>query len=76
MRRFLRDNGLSLVLFGIFLGTILGQTITGFQVYNDDQRAHNQPPVKVTAYLTTGHSSKQSLRTGKASFYKMRPMSS
>jgi hypothetical protein len=55
MRRFLRDNGLSLVLFGIFLGTIIGQTITGFQVYNDDQRAHNQPTVTFTTYLTTGH---------------------
>ena len=55
MRHFLRNNGLSLVLFGIFLGTIIGQTITGFQVYNDDQDAHNQPTATLTTYMTTGH---------------------
>src|SRR5690349_4753768 len=55
MRRFLRNNGLSLVLLGIFLGTVIGQSITGFQVYNNDQRDHNQPAVGFTAYLTTGH---------------------
>src|SRR3954464_3419896 len=55
MRRFLRNNGLSLVLLGIFLGTLIGQSITGFQVYNNDQRDHHQAMVAFGTYLTTGH---------------------
>jgi hypothetical protein len=55
MQRFLRNNGLSLVLAGIFLGTLIGQSITGFQVYNNDQRDHRQAIVAFGTYLTTGH---------------------
>jgi hypothetical protein len=55
MQRFLRNNGLSLVLLSIFLGTLLGHSLTGFQVYNDDQRDHHQPMVTFGTYLTTGH---------------------
>ena len=55
MPRFMRDNGLSLVLLLIFLGTMVGQAITGFKVYNDDQRDHNQPAIAFPMYLTTGH---------------------
>ena len=40
MQRFLRNNGLSLVLLVIFLSTLIGQSIAGFQVYNNDQRDH------------------------------------
>ena len=55
MQRFLRDNGLSLVLLGIFFSTLIGQSVTGFQVYNNDQGDHNQSPVTFGTYLTTGH---------------------
>jgi hypothetical protein len=55
MRRFIRDNGLSLLLLSMFLATIIGQSITGFQVYNNDQRDHNQPRVAFGTYLTSGH---------------------
>jgi len=55
MRRFMRNNGLSIVLLSIFLSTLLGQSITGFQVYNNDQRDHDQPTITFGKYLTTGH---------------------
>lgn len=55
MQRFLRNNGLSLVLLGIFLATLIGQSVTGFQVYNNDQRENHQPTVAFGTYLTTGH---------------------
>jgi hypothetical protein len=55
MQRFLRNNGLSLVLLGIFLGTLIGQSLTGFRVYNNDQRDHQQAPVAFGTYLITGH---------------------
>jgi hypothetical protein len=55
MRRFTRDNGLSLVLLAIFIATLVGQGITGFEVYNDEQRDHNQPTTTFRKYLTSGH---------------------
>jgi hypothetical protein len=55
MRRFIRDNSLSLVLLAVFIVTLLGQSITGFEVYNDDQRNHNQPTITFSTYFTTGH---------------------
>lgn len=55
MQRFLRNNGLSVVLLVIFLGTLIGQCITGFEVYNNDQRDHHQATVAFGTYLTTGH---------------------
>jgi hypothetical protein len=55
MRRFFRNNGLSLVLLLIFVGTMLGQTFTGLRAFNDDQRARGQPLVSLREYLGSGH---------------------
>jgi hypothetical protein len=55
MRRFFRDNGLSIVLFSLFFFSLLGQIITGLHEYNEDQREHNQPCVSYTEYLSSGH---------------------
>ncbi len=55
MRRKLRENGLSIVLFGLFFFSLLGQYVTGLHEYNEDQREHNQPAASYTEYLTSGH---------------------
>jgi hypothetical protein len=55
MRRFIRDNSLSIVLLSMFLATITGQSITGFRVFNNTQRDHNQPTVAFGTYLTSAH---------------------
>jgi hypothetical protein len=55
MRRFFRENGLSIVLFGLFFLSLLGQSLTGFKEYNDDQKEHNQPETSYTQYLSSGH---------------------
>lgn len=55
MRRLLRENGLSIVLFGLFFLSLLGQYFTGLSQYNEDQQEHNQPEVGYTEYLTSGH---------------------
>ena len=51
MRRKLHENGLSIVLFGLFFFSLLGQIITGLHEYNEDQREHNQPDAGYTEYL-------------------------
>jgi hypothetical protein len=55
MRRILRENGLSIVLFLLFFFSVAGQGITGFHEYNEDQQDHKQPTVGFAEYLTSGH---------------------
>jgi hypothetical protein len=55
VQRFLRDNGLSLAMFAFFALFLLGQSFTGWHVYNDDQQEHGEEAVSYPAYLHTGH---------------------
>jgi hypothetical protein len=52
-RRFLYQNGLSLVAFALFLLSLVGQALAGSHAYNDYQRQHGQPAVGVISYLRT-----------------------
>jgi hypothetical protein len=55
MRRFLYENSLSLIMFGLFALTLGLQSVAGLNTYNDDREEHDQPPVTYTEYLTSGH---------------------
>ncbi len=55
MRTILRDNSLSLVMFGLFGLCLLGHSLAGYAAYRDDQQAHQQPPIRYTAYVTSSH---------------------
>lgn len=55
MRQKLRDNGLSIVVFLIFALTLIGQSITGHHVYNEEQKEHQQALIGYWQYLVTGH---------------------
>jgi hypothetical protein len=55
MYRVLRENGLSLLLFALFLATLLGQSVAGLGDYNREQADHGEASVGYLAYLTTGH---------------------
>lgn len=55
MRKKLRDQGLSWIMFGLFLVFLIGQSITGWMEYNDDRQAHHQAPVDYVQYLGSGH---------------------
>jgi hypothetical protein len=55
MRRVLRENGLSIVLFALFFCSFMGQIITGRHEYNQDQQEHGQSSVGYVEYLKSGH---------------------
>jgi len=55
MGTFFRNNGLSIVLFGMFFFSLIGQYFTGYAEYNDGLREHNQAPVGYVGYLGEGH---------------------
>jgi hypothetical protein len=53
--KFFRNNGLSLVLFSLFLIFLVGQVLTGMVEYNDEQQEHGGDPAGLVQYLGTGH---------------------
>jgi len=53
--RIIRENGLSIALFGIFFVTIVGQAVTGLAEYNQQQEEHDEPTLTLVPYLTSGH---------------------
>ena len=72
MRRFLRENGLSLVLFGLFFFTFLiGQSITGHLESNRDQQEHGRPAVGYFEYLGTDHFLEATMENWESEFLQM-----
>ena len=55
MKRKLRNNGLSIVMFLLFALSFGGQIVSGHHVYNEDQKAHHQAEVNLGEYLKSGH---------------------
>ena len=53
MKRFARDNGLSLGFGLIFLVTLAGQAFAGAADYNAQRSAHALPGISVVEYLTS-----------------------
>jgi uncharacterized protein (DUF486 family) len=54
MRRVLRDNALSLTMFGMFLVFLVAQSFAGFRSNNNDNQEHGQPRESYTEYLASG----------------------
>jgi hypothetical protein len=55
MAKLFRNNGLSLVLAALFLFTMVGQTLTGWREYNNEQSEHAAESVALGEYLRSGH---------------------
>jgi hypothetical protein len=54
MRRVLRNNALSLTMFGLFLVFLVGQSFAGYRSSNNDNQEHGQPRESFAEYLTSG----------------------
>ena len=55
MRRFLRDNGLSVALFILFAVSLFGQALTGWRAHAEELRLHELPTIGFLDYLGSGH---------------------
>ena len=55
MTRTLKNHGLSLTMFGLFLLFLISQSIVGYYDYNNDQHDHQKSSISYTVYLTRGH---------------------
>lgn len=71
MKSFLKNNGLTIVLLGLFCFSFLGQYLTGYAEYNDSQREHNQPTVTYLEYLGEGHFIEATFENWESEFLQM-----
>ena len=55
MKNVLRNNGLSLVIFALFVLSFIGQVITGLKQYNEELKEETGQQVTISQYLTSGH---------------------
>ncbi|HEY9476801.1 MAG TPA: DUF6766 family protein [Microbacteriaceae bacterium] len=53
MRRILRDHGLGLFFGGIFLATLVTQSLTGLAVYNQEQLSHGLSEIGWLRFVTS-----------------------
>jgi hypothetical protein len=71
MRRRLRDNGLSLVMLGIFLVLIAFQSLSGWRVSNADAVEHHQPTQSYWRYVRSGHFAEAVFENWESEFLQM-----
>ena len=72
MRKFVRDNSLTLVTFGLFLVVyVFGQVLTGQRSYNEEQVEHGDKPVALTEYVRTAHFGEATFENWESEFLQM-----
>jgi hypothetical protein len=71
VKNFVRDNSLTLVMTGLFLFALAGQTVSGFADYNDEQVEHGELAVSIGQYLTTGHFGEAVFENWESEFLQM-----
>ncbi len=53
--KFVRDNGLTIVLVAATIGTLVGMTVSGLSVYNEELAEHRLPATTFASYIASGH---------------------
>jgi Domain of unknown function (DUF6766) len=53
MRRFIRDNSLSIIFLLLFLGALGGQAIAGHADFNEEQVRHGDPEISMSRYIVS-----------------------
>jgi hypothetical protein len=71
VKNFWKNNSLSIVLFAAFFVCLFGQTVTGFEVYNEDRQEHSQSVVSMASYLTSGHFGEAVFENWESEFLQM-----
>ena len=72
MKRILRENGLSIVLFGLFFFAFMGgQTFTGHREHNHEREDHGEPPISLPKYLRSSHFLEATMENWESEFLQM-----
>jgi hypothetical protein len=71
MRRFFRNNGLSVVLLSLFVLFWAGQSVAGHREYNSDQEQHGEAQVSFLSYLKGSHFWEATAENWESEFFQM-----
>lgn len=72
LQRIWRENGLSIVLFGLFFFSfILGQALAGQRYSNQERGEHGLPPESFAAYLASPHFFEATMENWESEFLQM-----
>ena len=66
-----KNNNLSIVMFMLFLLSLVGHSISGWKVYNDEERQHGRPEVTFTGFLTTSEFGETIFENWESEFLQM-----
>src|SRR4051812_46607017 len=71
MKKFFRNNGLSVVMFLLFLISLTGQIIAGLKEYNKDMEEKGGQQIAITEYLGSGHFIESTFENWESEFLQM-----
>jgi hypothetical protein len=66
-----KNNNLSIVIFVLFLLCLAGHSYTGWKVYNDEQRQHDEPQVTYSEFLRTSEFGETVFENWESEFLQM-----
>jgi uncharacterized protein DUF6766 len=71
MKKFLRNNGLSITFFLLFLFSLAGQAVTGLKEHNEQTVEQGGQPVGLSEYLRSGHFLQATFENWESEFLQM-----
>lgn len=71
MRKFLRNNGLSVFFLALFILSMVGQFFTGFAQHNKERKEDGQPALSLPAYFRSGHFIQATFENWESEFLQM-----
>jgi hypothetical protein len=71
MRRFLRNNGLSIVLLALFVACWTGQALAGWLHHNDERAQHHEHALALAEYLQSGDFLEATFENWESEFFQM-----
>jgi hypothetical protein len=71
MRKFFRNNGLSIVFVALFVIALIGQFFSGLIEYNKERQDEGQPPIPASSYMSSGHFIQATFENWESEFLQM-----
>jgi hypothetical protein len=71
VKRFFRENGLSIVMLSLFVTFLIGQAITGNLQGNSERQEHGLTPLGFRQYLSSPHFMEATMENWESEFLQM-----
>ena len=71
MKKFWRNNSLSIVFVMLFIMALAGQLYTGFNEHNKERKEEGRAPMSMNSYLSSGHFLQATFENWESEFLQM-----